>query len=91
MPRPATSATIPAVAQRADTGRVMADRKQVTRGRKPPEGEKKQFLTSMDPDVIRRIKAAAAMRDKTASMLLEEISRDWLQRNETSASQGKKG
>ncbi|MDI2075806.1 hypothetical protein [Bradyrhizobium sp. Mp27] len=58
----------------------MAERKPTTRGRKPPEGEKRQFLTSMDPDVIRRIKAAAALRDKTASALLEEISRDWLER-----------
>jgi len=69
----------------------MSDRKTASKGRKPPEGEKKQFLTKMDPDVIRRIKAAAALRDKTASALLEEISREWLQRNETSASQGKKG
>ncbi|WFU24980.1 hypothetical protein QA649_01645 [Bradyrhizobium sp. CB1717] len=60
----------------------MADRKRAIRGRKPPEGEKKQFLTSMDPDVIRRIKAAAALRDKTASMLLEEISREWLDRHQ---------
>jgi hypothetical protein len=36
-------------------------------GRKAPDGEKKQFLTSMDPGVIRRIKAEAALRDKTAS------------------------
>jgi hypothetical protein len=69
----------------------MADKKPATRGRKPPEGEKKQFLTSMDPDVIRRIKAAAALRDKTASLVLEEAAKEWLQRNETSASQGKKG
>jgi hypothetical protein len=32
-------------------GKVMADKKKpATRGRKPPEGVKKQFLTSMDPD-----------------------------------------
>ncbi|OSI65045.1 hypothetical protein BSZ21_21940 [Bradyrhizobium canariense] len=60
----------------------MADRKPATRGRKPPEGEKRQFLTSMDPEVIRRIKAAAALRDKTASLLLEEISREWLDRHQ---------
>jgi len=34
------------------------------KGAKTPDGEKKQFLTSMDPDVIRRIKAAAALRDQ---------------------------
>lgn len=36
----------------------------------------------MDPDVIRRIKAAAAWRDKTASALLEEISREWLEKHQ---------
>jgi predicted transcriptional regulator len=36
----------------------------------------------MDPDVIRRIKAAAALRDKTASYLLEEAARDWLDRHQ---------
>ena len=59
----------------------MADRKSATRGRKPPAGEKRQFLTSMDPDIVRRIKAAAALRDKTASMLLEDISREWLEKH----------
>jgi hypothetical protein len=47
-------------------------------GRKPPNGKKKQFLTSMDPDVIRRIKAAAAPRDKTASRVLEGAAKEWL-------------
>lgn len=61
---------------------MMADRKPATRGRKPPEGEKKQLLTSMDPDVIRRIKAAAALRDTTTSMLLEQISREWLEKHQ---------
>jgi hypothetical protein len=64
---------------------MMADRKPATRGRKPPEGEKKQLLTSMDPDVIRRIKAAAALRDRTASSLLEEISKEWLDRHPDNA------
>ncbi|MCW2082424.1 UNVERIFIED_ORG: hypothetical protein M2193_004599 [Bradyrhizobium japonicum] len=52
----------------------MADRRPA-RGRKPLEGVKEQFL-------IRRIKAAAAPRDKTASMLLEEISREWFDRHQ---------
>jgi hypothetical protein len=60
----------------------MADKKAAAKpGRKPPEGDKKQFLTSMDPDVIRRIKAAAALRDKTASQVLEEAAKEWLARN----------
>ena len=60
----------------------MADKKAATRGRKPPEGEKKQFLTSMDPDIIRRIKAAAALRDTTASLVMEEAAREWLDRHQ---------
>ena len=59
----------------------MADKKPVARGRKPPVGEKKQFLTSMDPDIIRRIKSAAALRDKTASLVLEEAAKEWLDRH----------
>jgi hypothetical protein len=60
----------------------MAEKKSAARGRKPPEGEKKQFLTSMDPDIIRRIKAAAALRDKTASLVLEEAAKEWLDRHQ---------
>lgn len=60
----------------------MADKKPATRGRKPPEGEKKQLLTSLDPDVIRRIKAAAALRDTTASLVMEEAAKDWLDRHQ---------
>ena len=60
----------------------MADKKPATRGRKPPAGPKKQFLTSMDPDVIRRIKAAAALCDKTASLVLEEAAKEWLDRHQ---------
>ncbi|WP_244978443.1 hypothetical protein [Bradyrhizobium pachyrhizi] len=35
------------------------------RGRKPPAGAKRQLLMSMDPEIIRRIKSAAALRDTT--------------------------
>jgi hypothetical protein len=80
LPRPATHGTVRTVAQRA--GRVMADRKPATRGRRPPDGPKKQFLTNVDPHVIRRIKAVAALHDKTASLLLEEIAREWLDRHQ---------
>ena len=58
------------------------------RGRKPPEGVKKQFLTSMDPEVIRRIKAAAVMRDITASQALETAAKEWLDRNEAKGKRG---
>jgi hypothetical protein len=54
----------------------MAEKKKAGRpGRKPPAGTKKQFLTSMDPEVIRRIKAAA-LKDRTVSLVLEEAARE---------------
>ncbi|WP_354214095.1 MULTISPECIES: hypothetical protein [unclassified Bradyrhizobium] len=36
----------------------------------------------MDVEIIRRIKSAAALRDTTASLLMEEISREWLERHQ---------
>jgi predicted transcriptional regulator len=39
----------------------------------------------MDPEIIRRIKSAAALRDTTASMVMEEAAAEWLERH-----QGKK-
>ncbi|MET4312542.1 hypothetical protein [Bradyrhizobium sp. RT4b] len=60
----------------------MAEKKKAGRpGRKPPAGTKKQFLTSMDPAVIRRVKSAAALRDTTASLILEEAAKEWLDRH----------
>jgi len=50
------------------------------RGRKPPEGDKRQFLTSMDPDVIKAIKQAAIDKDRTASDVMEEAAKQWLER-----------
>jgi len=32
--------------------------------------------------VARRIKAAAALRDRTASLVLEEAAREWLERHQ---------
>jgi hypothetical protein len=35
--------------------------------------------TNMDPDIIRRIEAAAALRDKTAIVVLEKAARSgWI-------------
>lgn len=59
----------------------MANKIQPVRGREPSEGEKKQFPTSIEPDVIRRIKAAAALRDKSASLVLQEAAREGLDRH----------
>src|ERR1700731_4570561 len=63
-------------------GRAMADDKpSPRRGRKPPLGEKRQFLTTMDPDVIRAIKQAALDVDRTASDVMEEAAKQWLARH----------
>lgn len=60
----------------------MSDAKPSPRkGRKPPSGNKRQFLTSMDPEVIRRIKQAAIGRDRTASEVMEEAAKEWLERH----------
>jgi hypothetical protein len=68
------------MAQRA--GRAMADAKpSQKKGRKPPQGDKRQFLTSMDPEVIRQIKQAAIGLDKTASEVMEEAAKEWLERH----------
>jgi hypothetical protein len=59
----------------------MADEKPSPRRRRePPEGDKRQFLTSMDPDVIKAIKQAAIDKDRTASDVMEEAARQWLER-----------
>ncbi|MDH2356475.1 hypothetical protein QCM80_38360 [Bradyrhizobium sp. SSUT112] len=54
--------------------RLVAEKKKAGGpGRKPPAGgPKKQMLTSIDPGIIRRIKAAAALKDTTASAVMEE-------------------
>ncbi|MCK1627522.1 hypothetical protein IVA98_31285 [Bradyrhizobium sp. 160] len=47
----------------------------------PPNAEnRKQFLAVMDADVIRDIKVAAAAQQTTASLLLEKIAREYLDR-----------
>jgi Ribbon-helix-helix protein, copG family len=45
------------------------------------QGDKRQFLTTMDPDVIRAIKQKALDLDRTASDVMEEAARDWLERH----------
>jgi Ribbon-helix-helix protein, copG family len=64
------------------TGRAMADAKpSQKKGRKPPQGDKRQFLTSLDPEVIKQIKQAAIGLEKTASEVMEEAAREWLERH----------
>ncbi len=47
-------------------------------GKKPPKGEKRQFLVSMDPKLIRAVKMAALEDDRTASSVIEDAARAWL-------------
>ncbi len=56
------------------------DKPSPRRGRKPPTGDKRQFLITMDPDVIRTIKQAALDLDRTASHIMEEAAKLWLER-----------
>jgi hypothetical protein len=44
--------------------------------------ERMSAARGQDPDVIRRIKAAAALRDQTASYVLEEAAKEWLERHQ---------
>jgi hypothetical protein len=61
---------------------AMADDKpSPRRGRKPPLGDKRQFLTTINPEVIRAIKQAALDLDRTASDLMEEAAKQWLARH----------
>ncbi|WP_256474573.1 hypothetical protein [Bradyrhizobium sp. 187] len=36
----------------------------------------------MDPEIIRRIKSAAALMDTTASLVMEEAAAEWLERHQ---------
>jgi hypothetical protein len=60
---------------RGDRGRQTVSKKWA------PEGEKRQFLTTMDPDVIRAIKQVALDLDRTASDVMEEAAKQWLARH----------
>jgi hypothetical protein len=53
------------------------------KGRKPPEGDKRQFLVTMGPETIKAIKTAAIEDDTTASELMEEAANQWLERRKS--------
>jgi hypothetical protein len=55
------------------------------KGRKPAEGDKRQFLTTMDPDVIKSIKLAAIEEETSASVILETAAKEWLERRSSKA------
>ena len=55
------------------------------KGRKPAEGNKRQFLVTMGPETIKAIKTAAIEDDTTASELMEEAAVQWLERRKSKA------
>ena len=55
------------------------------KGRKPAEGDKRQFLTTMDPEVIKSIKLAAIEEETSGSLILETAAREWLERRSSKA------
>jgi hypothetical protein len=55
------------------------------KGRKPAEGDKRQFLTTMDPEVIKSIKLAAIEEETSGSLILETAAKEWLERRNSKA------
>jgi len=53
------------------------------KGRKPPEGDKRQFLTTMDPEVIKAVKLAAIEDETSASLILEKAAKEFLERRKS--------
>lgn len=58
------------------------------KGRQAPSGNRRQFLATMDADVIKGMKAAALEDDTSASELLETLAREFLERRK--ADRGRK-
>lgn len=77
--------TLPSTSQRTGDGTDGGKEKGRQAGTEAAGGRQEALLTSMDPEIIRRIKSAAALRDTTASMVMEEAAAEWLERH-----QGKK-
>jgi hypothetical protein len=64
---------------------LMSEKKKPLRkGRKPAEGDKRQFLLTMDPEIIKAIKLAAIEDDSSASEAMEEAAKQWLERRKGS-------
>jgi hypothetical protein len=55
----------------------------VRKGLKPAEGDKRQFLTTMDPEVIKSVKKAAIEEETSASVILERAAKEWLERRDS--------
>ena len=64
---------------------MLEEKKPVRKGRKPAEGDKRQILLTMDPQVIKAIKPAAVEDDSSASVAVEEAAKQWLERRASKA------
>jgi hypothetical protein len=62
----------------------MAEQKK-PRGRKPADGDKRKFLATMDPEIIKALKLAAIEDDTSASEALEAAAAQWLERRASKA------
>jgi hypothetical protein len=58
-------------------------KKVISAARKLPVGDRRQFLTTMSPDVIKRIKQAALTDDRNAWEIMEEAALQWLERRDS--------
>lgn len=59
---------------------MVEQKKPLRRGRKPAEGDKRKFLATMDPEIIKALKLAAIEDDTSASEALEAAAVQWLER-----------
>jgi hypothetical protein len=65
---------------------LMAEQKTpLRRGRKPAGGDKRKFLATLDPEVIKNLKLAAILDGKSASEILEKATTEWLERRKSKA------
>jgi hypothetical protein len=55
----------------------------VQKGRKLAEGDKRQFLTTMDLEVIKSVKKAAIDEETSASVILERAAKEWRERRKS--------
>jgi hypothetical protein len=61
----------------------MSDARKAPKETTAPGGGKRNFFASMSGEVIKSIKEAALEDDTTASEILEQAARDWLERRKS--------
>jgi hypothetical protein len=62
----------------------MAEAKKAGKDRKPSSGDTRNFFATMSADIIKAIKQAALDDDTTASAILEQAAKEWLDRRKES-------